>query len=107
MTNTEVYKTVYKAIKSALKNGTGNKVSGHREFAALLPLPTIVTEDEAQLLCSMVSCSCSNKWGLEAFYQIPLNDKETLGVFVRNNITMVYESVKQENVARKFAPHLV
>lgn len=99
----EIYEVVYKiVIKEAVKADC-KAVEGHRRFAQNLPEPKTVSEEDAAILSAMVSCTPSNDWGLEGFFQTPLESGETLGQFVRKNLRepMQYVS-KMEDVAKKY-----
>lgn len=99
----EIYEVVYKAIKKEILKSHCKAVEGHRKFAQNLPNPKDVTEEEAAILSAMVCCSPSNNWGLEGFFQNPLESGKTLGQFVRENLKDPMQYVpKMEKLARKY-----
>lgn len=98
----EIYKVVYKTVRKEALKSNCRAVEGHKNFARNLPDPKDVTEEEAAIFSAMVSCSPSNDWGLEGFFQTPLESGKTLGQFVRENLENPMQYAPQmKDLARK------
>ena len=100
----DVYTVVYETVtREAAKSGC-DVVDGHRRFAQSLPCPAAVSEHDAAVISAMVSSSPSNDWGLEGFFQITLEDGQTLGQFVRENLPAYTQYVpSMERVAKRYS----
>ena len=99
----EIYEVVYNTVTKEAVKADCKAVVGHKRFAQNLPDPKAVSEEEAAILSAMVSCTPSNDWGLEGFFQTSLESGETLGQFVRKNLHESMQYVpKMEDVAKKY-----